>query len=393
MSHLTTSIADFIQNLYVATGLLGIILAMAIESCCIPLPSEIVMPLAGVMLAGQKHLLGINPSSPLWLNIILMGLSGAIGCLIGSIAAYGIGYAGGRPLLLKYGKYVLISQHDADRADTFFQRWGAPTAFFSRLLPAVRTYISLPAGITKMPFIKFCAYTFLGSFPWCVLLAFLGYQLGNQYDKIGGPLRYVEIAVGIVLVILVVLYIWRHIRNDRLARAEHAEAEASAAAQPADMPQNNPWGQPPFQSQQQPGGPNTNRPPFQSQQQPGSQPPFQRQQQPGSQPPFQGQQQPGGPNTNRPPFQPQQQPGGQPPFQGQQQPVGPNMNRPPFQPQQQAPSQPWTQPQQPPWAQNQPPAQQQQPWTQPPAPAQQQWGQQSPPQGQPPQNSNPGNWR
>src|SRR5436305_14355916 len=143
---------------------------MAIESCCIPLPSEIVMPVAGIMISRGTILKGTNPL----LAIFLVALSGAIGCLIGSIVAYWVGYKGGRPLVLRYGRYVLISQHDADLADKFFQRWGSATAFFSRLLPVVRTYISIPAGISKMPFLKFCIYTFLGSFPFCLLLAYVG---------------------------------------------------------------------------------------------------------------------------------------------------------------------------------------------------------------------------
>src|SRR6266851_1834615 len=156
LAHLTDSITTFITSLYVTAGLAGIVLAMAIESCCIPLPSEIVMPLAGVMIVTGKLLAGVN----FGLSLILVALAGSIGCLIGSVAAYGIGYAGGRPLMLKYGRYVLISQHDADRADHFFQKWGSATVFFARLLPVVRTYISLPAGIAKMPFAKFCLYTF-----------------------------------------------------------------------------------------------------------------------------------------------------------------------------------------------------------------------------------------
>lgn len=245
MSHLIDALTAVIQNLYVVTGLVGIVLAMAIESCCIPLPSEIVMPLAGVMVASHKPLLGVDPNAPFWLNLLLLALSGALGCLLGSILAYGIGYAGGRPLLLKYGKYVLISQHDTDKADHFFQRWGSATAFFSRLLPVVRTYISLPAGMTKMSFGKFCAYTFLGSLPWCLLLAYLGYQLGNNYTTLSGPLHYLDGVIAVVAVVLVVLYIWRHIRNDRRARVEHAITAKMSA-------QSNPWGQPPFQSQPTP---------------------------------------------------------------------------------------------------------------------------------------------
>jgi len=241
LAHLTDLITTFITNLYATTGLAGIVLAMAIESCCIPLPSEIVMPLAGVMLVQGKLLPGVNP----WLSLLLVALAGATGCLIGSIAAYGIGYSGGRPLLLKYGRYILISQHDADKADRFFQRWGSATAFFSRLLPIVRTYISLPAGIAKMPFAKFCIYTFLGSFPWCLLLAYVGTVLGNNLSALTPIFRGSEVIIIVVLVILVALYIWRHIRNDRKARAEHA------AALQQETPQQNEWMQ---QSQQQQWG-------------------------------------------------------------------------------------------------------------------------------------------
>jgi membrane protein DedA with SNARE-associated domain len=221
LSHLTDSLTQLITNLYAMTGLFGIVLAMAIESCCIPLPSEIVMPLAGIMIARGTILQGMNPL----LAIFLVALSGAIGCLIGSIVAYGIGYKGGRPLMLKYGRYVLITQHDADKADAFFQRWGSVTAFFSRLLPVVRTYISLPAGIAKMPFIRFCIYSFLGSLPWCFVLAYAGFALGNQVSKLGSILHGLDVVILIVLVILVALYIWRHIRNDRKARAIHALAD------------------------------------------------------------------------------------------------------------------------------------------------------------------------
>src|SRR5260370_38520288 len=135
---------------------------MAIESCCIPLPSEIVMRLAGVMLVSGKLLVGTKSL----VGLLLIALAGAIGCLIGSIAAYGIGYAGGRPLMLKYGRYLLISQHDADKADHFFQKWGSATASCSRLLPVIRTYISLPSGIAKLTFVKFFIYTRLGCFLW-----------------------------------------------------------------------------------------------------------------------------------------------------------------------------------------------------------------------------------
>jgi membrane protein DedA with SNARE-associated domain len=231
LAHLTDTLTQLITNLYVSAGLLGIVLAMAIESCCIPLPSEIVMPIAGILLSTHKLLAGTNSA----VSLLLVALAGAAGCLIGSIAAYGIGYSGGRPLMLRYGRYVLISQHDADKADAFFQRWGSATAFFSRLLPVVRTYISLPAGISKMPFGKFCFYSFLGSFPWCLLLAYLGTILGNNLTALSPIFHSLDAVIAIVVIVLVALYIWRHIRNDRKARAAHALSVAQAQQTPQQM--------------------------------------------------------------------------------------------------------------------------------------------------------------
>ena len=239
LTHLTDILTTLITNLYVSTGLLGIVLAMAIESCCIPLPSELVMPLAGIMIVNGKLLHGTNSL----VALLLVALAGAAGCLLGSIVAYIIGYTGGRPLLLKYGRYLLISQHDADKADQFFQRWGSETTFFSRLLPVVRTYISLPAGIAKMPFAKFCIYTVLGSFPWCLLLAYVGTIIGGNLATLSPIFHTFDVVILIVLVVLIALYIRRHIRNDRKARANLAAAEASAIQPPSQPQPQQEWGQ------------------------------------------------------------------------------------------------------------------------------------------------------
>lgn len=252
---ITDVLMTLITNLYVSTGLLGIALAMAIESCCIPLPSEIVMPLAGFMISQGKLLPGVNPI----VSMCLVALAGAIGCLLGSMLAYYIGYKGGRPLMLKYGRYVLISQHDADKADAFFKRWGSPTAFFSRLLPVVRTYISLPAGISKMPFIRFCIYSFLGSLPWCLLLAYLGTLLGDNFETLSPIFHGADVVILVLLVVLVVLYVWRHVKNDRKARAEHATAAAAATTQNSAVqgfaqpvaPMQQTWNQPQYPQQPQ----------------------------------------------------------------------------------------------------------------------------------------------
>src|SRR5579859_3596685 len=306
---------------------------MAIESCCIPLPSEVVMPLAGIMLVTGKILGGIA----LLPGLVVVALTGAVGCVLGSIVAYGIGYAGGRPLMLKYGRYVLISQHDADKADAFFKKYGSATAFFSRLLPVVRTYISLPAGISRMPFVKFVVYSFLGSFPWCLLLAYIGTLIGGNLTKLAPIFHDLDIVIIVAVVVLVAFYIWRHIRNDRLARAEHA-AEASVASQLPVM--QNGWDRQPQQGR-------------------GQQPPQQ---------PFQAQQ-----GWNQPVPPPQNGRGQPVPPQPQQLPAQQGWDGRPLPPSpqgrgQQAPAQPW----QPPQSQ-QPQQFQQQGWGQPLSPPQQGW--------------------
>ena len=265
LADITTSITNFVTSLYVHTSLIGILLAMAIESCCIPLPSEVVMPLAGIMLVTGKILGGIA----LLPGLILVALTGAIGCVVGSIVAYGIGYAGGRPLMLKYGRYVLISRHDADKADAFFLKYGSATAFFSRLLPVVRTYISLPAGITRMPFVKFVVYSFLGSFPWCLLLAYVGTLIGNNLATLAPIFHDLDIVIIVAVVALVALYIWRHVRNDRIARTEDAAGASASIEQPLmqmgreRQMQQQGWGQQP-QPLSQSGQPAQQ--PFQAQQ-------------------------------------------------------------------------------------------------------------------------------
>ena len=347
LAHLTDTLTTLITNLYVTTGLFGIILAMAIESCCIPLPSEIVMPLAGLMLVSGKLLPGT--STPL--GLVLIALAGAVGCLLGSIAAYGIGYSGGRPLMLKYGRYLLISQHDADRADHFFQRWGSATAFFSRLLPVVRTYISLPAGIAKMPFLKFCIYTVLGSFPWCLLLAYIGTVIGGNLATLSPIFHSLDIVILVVVVALIALYIWRHIRNDRRARAALVTNQAASMQ---SQPQRS-WGQQPAQ----PSQPSQPSQPFQSYQQP-----FQSQvpQSPSSSQQSGWNQSPAQPpqpqswstppqNWNQSPAQPQQQGWNQPPQQFQNPAPQPAWGQPALIP---APQPQQPQPQQPCWGQQPP---------------------------------------
>ncbi|HEY7019717.1 MAG TPA: DedA family protein [Ktedonobacterales bacterium] len=215
---LEEALIHLIQNWYLATGYLGIVLAMTLESCGIPLPSEIVMPLAGFFVY-------VHPDK---FSLPGVALAGAIGCVIGSAIAYWIGATGGRPLLLKYGRYILISKADADRADKWFERYGNPVAFFSRLLPVIRTYISFPAGISRMNFWTFILFTFLGSLIWSFALAWLGFAIGQglgEKDPAVLPSRLGDIFHGLDVVILLLLavgvgyYIYRHIKHDREARA------------------------------------------------------------------------------------------------------------------------------------------------------------------------------
>jgi membrane protein DedA with SNARE-associated domain len=198
-----TGIAGFINSLYTHLGYAGIIIAMAIESCCIPLPSEIVMPLAGFMVA----------QGTAGFNLAGVSIAGAVGCTLGSIVAYWIGATGGRPVLLKYGRYILISPHDAELADRFFARWGDATIFFTRLMPIVRTFISLPAGIAHMRFPQFVAFTFVGSLIWCFALAYAGQQLGSHWTDVGGTLHKYDYVVAAVVIVLVGLYLYRHLRR------------------------------------------------------------------------------------------------------------------------------------------------------------------------------------
>src|SRR5260221_4090300 len=226
MGALEHVISQTITTWYLSAGYLGIVLAMAIESCCVPLPSELVMPIAGFFVV--QH--------PDRCSLVGVALAGVIGCLAGSIVAYGIGRAGGRPLLLRYGRYVLISQADSDRADRLFARYGATVAFFSRLLPVVRTYVSLPAGIARMSFWRFCVYTLLGSLPWCLALAWVGTKVGEQSQQLSTLFHSLDALIGAALVVAVGLYVWRHVQHDRVARAlpaTHAPAPEAQAPRPA----------------------------------------------------------------------------------------------------------------------------------------------------------------
>ena len=202
---LEQQLLNFIYSTYTLMQWPGVVALMAIESACIPFPSELIMPLAGWMLIKEQSL----PVT----YILVAGAYGALGNTIGSVIAYVVGMWAGRPLLNKYGRYILISQHDLGRADQWFSRSGNWSVFVSRMLPIVRTYISLPAGIARMHFIKFLIYTFTGSFIWSVGLAYGGYQMGEHWEQIRAVMRPFDPLFIAVILALIAFYIYRHVKH------------------------------------------------------------------------------------------------------------------------------------------------------------------------------------
>jgi len=184
-------LAGLIISVISTTGYGGIVILMAIESACIPLPSEIIMPFAGYLVSIGRF------------DLYLAATAGAVGCNIGSIAAYELGKRGGRTVVDRWGKYVLMSHSDLDRAERFFERWGDLTVLICRLLPAVRSFIAFPAGVARMPLLRFHLYTFIGSWPWCFALAWVGMKLGDEWrtdPRLSGLLHKLDfVIVGLVL--------------------------------------------------------------------------------------------------------------------------------------------------------------------------------------------------
>jgi len=194
-------LAKFIIDTISSSGYLGIVILMGIESACIPLPSEIIMPFSGYLVFRGDF------------EFFRTGLAGAFGCVVGSVPAYYLGLYGGRPLVEKYGKYVLISHRDLDLADRWFERYGDWAIFFSRLLPVVRTFISFPAGVARMNFTRFVTYTLIGSFPWCLGLAYIGMKLGENWDTLGVYFHEFDIVIGILIAMGVLYYVWHHLKG------------------------------------------------------------------------------------------------------------------------------------------------------------------------------------
>ena len=214
-------VIPFLNGLYGAVGYVGVALAMAIESAMVPLPSELVLPYAGFLVSDPN---AIEPLTRTRWDFWIVVIVATLGNTLGSIVGYAIGAWGGRPFLERYGKYLLIRPHELELADHFFQRYGPATAFFSRLLPIVRTFISFPAGVARMPLGKFIVYSTLGAFPWSILLVGAGVQLGARWVDIRHALQPFDLAIAVAVVLLVALFIWWRLGMPGWRRGERTAA-------------------------------------------------------------------------------------------------------------------------------------------------------------------------
>jgi membrane protein DedA with SNARE-associated domain len=208
IAKIITILSGFIIATILKLGYSGIVLLMAIESACIPLPSEIIMPFSGYLVSTRQ------------LNLWGVAVAGAVGCVLGSLVAYWVGMYGGRPFIEKYGRYILLSRHDLDIADRWFAKYGEIIVFVSRLLPAIRTFIAFPAGVARMNLPRFVIYTFAGSLPWCLALAYVGQKLGEQWDKddtLKTWFHRFDFLIGIAGALFIIWWVWRHIKHSRPA--------------------------------------------------------------------------------------------------------------------------------------------------------------------------------
>jgi membrane protein DedA with SNARE-associated domain len=196
LEKIIAALAGFIIAVISQTGYWGVVLLMAIESACIPLPSEIIMPFAGYLVFAGKF------------KLLLVATAGAFGCNVGSVIAYEVGYYGGRPVVERFGSYLLLSRHDLEKADRFFLRFGSTAVFIGRLLPVIRTFIALPAGIARMPRLRFHIYTFAGSWPWCFALAWVGMKLGEQWNKDPRLAHWLHRLDAVIILLILLGLVW-----------------------------------------------------------------------------------------------------------------------------------------------------------------------------------------
>jgi membrane protein DedA with SNARE-associated domain len=231
-----TVLGGFCVYLMATLSYAGIAVLMGIESACIPLPSELIMPYAGAMTdpgvaAELSHTYGVH--LPVF-NLILAAIAGAIGCNLGSELAYWVGAKGGRPAILKYGRVLLVSKKEIELADRWFERRGEIIIFVARLLPVIRTFIAFPAGVARMDRTKFHIYTFVGSVPWCLMLAYVGQQLGIRLLDEHSPLKHwmhrLDLVIGVGVVAAAAYFVWSRFKVYKEYKAEAATAKSAATA-------------------------------------------------------------------------------------------------------------------------------------------------------------------
>jgi membrane protein DedA with SNARE-associated domain len=210
-----TKLSALLLGLSAGTAYTVVFLLMALQSACIPIPSEVIMPFAGYKLSHG------------WMDLVILATVASLASNLGSIPAYYLGAKGGRPMVERYGRFILLNRHDLDLADRFFAKFGSIAVLIGRMLPIVRTFIAFPAGIAKMNQVRFHIYTFIGSWPWCFVLAYIGMKLGSHWDsdpRFKAVFHRFQIGVELVIVVGIVYFIWTHWKNRTRAEGEQNAA-------------------------------------------------------------------------------------------------------------------------------------------------------------------------
>jgi membrane protein DedA with SNARE-associated domain len=205
LDKIVSGLSAFILATILTLGYGGVVLMMAIESACIPLPSEVIMPFSGFLVATGRF------------NLNMVAVMGALGCLLGSYVAYYVGANGGRRFIERYGRYLLIAPHELETADRFFERWGSLAVFLARLLPVVRTFIAFPAGVSRMKLLPFSIYTLLGSYIWCLVLAYAGMKLGEHWKDLAPYFHRFDALIAILLVAGAAALLYNRLKSIRSA--------------------------------------------------------------------------------------------------------------------------------------------------------------------------------